>query len=291
MMTFTKAKKMIAVLSVSFLLAACGTEEATMDFDTAQDIHLITREDGSGTRGAFIEITGVVDESDDDLIYPGATVQNSTNAVMQTVAGDSTSIGYISIGSLDNSVRGIQVDGVEPTPEAVSAGEYTVKRNFNVVHGEELSEVAQDFWNFFFSAQAQEIVVEQGYVAASAEALEYEPSGLSGDISVVGSTSVDPLMQAFSEAYRKLNADVSINITSPGSGAGITATIGGTADIGMASREIKAEELAELTAGSAIAIDGIAIIVNNDNPIEGLTIDQVKSIYLGETTSWREVTE
>lgn len=299
-MTLTKATKWISAAGLSLLLAACGADENTgtengtdsgAEFDTSQDIHVVTREDGSGTRGAFVEIAGVVDDNDEDMIYTGATVQNSTNAVMQSVAGDPTAIGYISLGSLDDSVKGVEIDGAAPTSEAVAAGDYTVARNFNVAYGGELSEAAQDFWNFFFSAQAQDIVSAEGYVPVDAEAPEYEPAGVSGTISVVGSTSVEPLMQAFAEAYKELNPDVSIDITAPGSGAGITAAIDGTADIGMASRELKDEEAAELTEGAAIAIDGIAVIVNNENPIEGLTLEQVQGIYLGEITTWDEVAE
>jgi len=327
-MTFGKTAKWMSALSLSLLLAACGgggedtgtedtgtedtgtedtgtedtgsedtgsedagSEDASGDFDTASDIHVITREDGSGTRGAFVEIAGVVDENEDDMTTPTATVQNSTNGVMQAVAGDLYSIGYISLGSLDDSVKGVSIDGVEPTPENVQSGDYSVARNFNITWGQELSEVAQDFVDYINSAQAQEIVEEEGYVSASPDAPEYEASGVSGDITVVGSTSVEPLMQRFSEAYGELNPDVTIDITAPGSGAGITAAIDGSADIGMASRELDEEEASQVVETQPIAVDGIAVVVHNDNPTEDLALDDVSGIYLGDITTWDEVAQ
>lgn len=293
-MTLKGLTKVTSVFALSFLLGACGNNagEGTSEaFDSSQDIHVVTREDGSGTRGAFVEIAGVVDENEDDAMLLEAVVQNSTNAVMQTVANDPYSIGYISLGSLDDSVTGIPVDGVESTAENVASKDYTVTRNFNVVYGKELSDVAQDFWNFFFSAEAQKIAEDQGYVPVDTDTkgTEYQSSGLSGTINVVGSTSVEPLMAEFAEAYQAHNPDVTIDITAPGSGAGITAAIDGSADIGMASRELTEDELSEGTEGAAIAVDGIAIIANKENPIENLTLEQIKSIYLGEVTTWGDI--
>ena len=295
-MTFGKTAKWISTISLSLLLAACGSDDTTNDsgsdagdFDASTDIHVITREDGSGTRGAFTEITGVVDENGDDAIVQSATVQNGTSAVMQGVAGDLYSIGYISLGSLDDSVKALNVNDVEATPENIASGEYEVARNFNVTYAGELSEVAQDFWNFIFSAQAQALVEEEGYVAVDSAAPEYEAQGLSGSIQIVGSTSVEPVMLRISEAYRELNPDVTIDITAPGSGAGITAAIDGTADIGMASRELDEEEQAQVTETAALAVDGIAVIVHLDNPTEGLSMDEIGGIYLGDTTTWDAV--
>lgn len=299
-MTFGKTAKWISTISLSLLLAACGSDDTTNDsgsdagsdagdFDASTDIHVITREAGSGTRDAFTEITGVVDENGDDVIAQSATVQNGTSAVMQGVAGDLYSIGYISLGSLDDSVKALNVNDVEATPENIASGEYEVARNFNVTYAGELSEVAQDFWNFIFSAQAQALAEEEGYVAVDSAAPEYEAQGLSGSIQIVGSTSVEPVMLRISEAYRELNPDVTIDITAPGSGAGITAAIDGTADIGMASRELDEEEQAQVTETAALAVDGIAVIVHLDNPTEGLSMDEIGGIYLGDTTTWDAV--
>lgn len=291
-MTFGKTAKWMSALSLSLLLAACGGEETADDAGSeevaGEDVHVITREDGSGTRGAFVEIAGIEDENGDDVITPTATVQNGTSAVMQGVAGDEFAIGYISLGSLDDSVKGLEIDGAAPTVEAIESGDYTVARNFNVTYGSELSGAAADFYEFFFSAQAQDIAEDLGYVKVDSEAPEYEAAAQKGNVSVVGSTSVEPLMSALAEAYGEFNPNVQIDITAPGSGAGITAAIDGSADIGMSSRELDEDETAEVAGVDAIAVDGIAVIVNNDNPVDGLTLDQVQSIYLGETTNWSD---
>ena len=300
-MTLGKTAKWISTISLSLLLAACGSDDATDngsdagsdsdtgEFDVATDIHVITREEGSGTRGAFSEIANVVDENGDDAITQTATVQNGTSAVMQGVAGDIYAVGYISLGSLDDSIKAVNVNGVEATPENIIAGDYEVARNFNVTYGGELSEVAQDFWDFMFSAQAQALVSEEGYVSIDSEAPEFEAQGLDGDITIVGSTSVEPIMTRMAEAYRELNPDVRIEITAPGSGAGVTAAIDGTADIGMASRELDDEEQAQVTETAAIAIDGIAVIVNNDNPTDDLSMEDIGGVYSGDVTSWEAV--
>jgi len=295
-MTFGKTAKWMSALSLSLILAACGgggeSEGASgSDFDTSQDIHVITREEGSGTRGAFTEITGVLDENEEDATTPTATVQNSTNAVMQAVEGDESAIGYISLGSLNDSVKGLNVEGVEPTAENVQSGDYQVARNFNVTYGQELSDVAQDFYDFMFSSQAQSLVEEEGYVPVETDAPEYEAQAMSGDISVVGSTSVEPLMTRFTEAYGEYNPDVTIDVTSPGSGAGITAAIDGSADIGMSSRDLTEEETSEVQGVDSIAVDGIAVIANEANPVADLTLDQISGIYLGDITTWDEVVE
>lgn len=291
-MTLKSSVTWIALFSGSLLLTACGNEGADSSasaFEDTSDIHVITREDGSGTRGAFVEITGVVDENEDDNTTPTATVQNSTSGVMQAVAGDIHSLGYISLGSLDESVAGLAVDGIEPTPETVASGEYQVARNFNITYGENLNEAAQDFYSFMFSEEAQNIVEEQGYVSVDVQTPEYKSEEVSGEINIVGSTSVEPLMQAFAEAYKEHNPNVTIDITAPGSGAGITAVIDGSADIGMASRELDEEEATQVAGVDAIAVDGIALIVHNDNPLEEITLEQIQSIYLGDTTTWDEV--
>lgn len=292
LMTLGKTAKWISTISLSLLLAACGSENTTENgsdadgFDAATDIHVITREEGSGTRGAFSEIADVVDENGDDAITQTATVQNGTSAVMQGVAGDLYAVGYISLGSLDNSIKAVNVNGVEATPENIIAGNYEVARNFNVTYGGELSEVAKDFWDFMFSSQAQALVSEEGYVSIDSKAPEYEARGLDGGVEIVGSTSVEPIMTRIAQAYREYNPNVRIEITSPGSGAGITAAIDGTADIGMASRELDDEEQAQLTETAAIAIDGIAVIVNKDNPTDDLSMESIGGIYSGDLSSW-----
>ena len=298
-MTITKLSKLTLTMGVGLTLAACGADSGSTDsskgaegFDASQTINVISREDGSGTRGAFTEITGVLVKDGDnetDNTYSAATIQNSTSGVMTTVAGDPTSIGYISLGSLDDSVKAVNIEGIEATAETVQDNSYAIARPFNLAHNGELSEVAQDFWSYIMSAEGQEIVVGEGYVEAVTDAPAYEATdGMSGKISVVGSTSVTPVMEVLVEGYTALNPDVTIDVTSNGSSAGMTAAMDGSADIGMASRELKDEELEVLTA-EPIAIDGIAVIVNTENSIEDLTMEQVKQIFTGEVTTWDEI--
>lgn len=302
-MTITKLSKITLTLGVGLTLAACGADsgsgsadssESAEGFDTSQTINVISREDGSGTRGAFTEITGVLveeGETETDNTYSAATIQNSTSGVMTTVAGDPASIGYISLGSLDDSVKGVTIEGVEATAETVQDGSYAIARPFNVAYGEELSEVAQDFWDYIMSAEGQEIVVGEGYVEAVTDAPAFEATeGMSGNISIVGSTSVTPVMEVLVEGYAALNPEVTIDVTSNGSSAGMTAAMDGSADIGMASRELKDEELDVLTA-EPLAIDGISVIANNENSVEDLTMEQVRQIFTGEVTTWAEVAE
>lgn len=279
---------LVLMIIMAFAVGCTGTDNgADGGFDTSQTINVISREDGSGTRGAFVEIVGIVDENDNDLTTVDAVVQNSTNGVMTTVAGDEYSIGYISLGSLNDTVKALKVEGVEATAENVKSGEYKIARPFNIAFQSGLSELAKDFVNFILSAQGQAIVEENGFIAAL-DGEEYTPSGLTGTIVVAGSTSVTPVMEKLAEAYKGLNDGVSIEIQSTGSSAGMTAAMEGSADIGMASRDLKDSEK-EVLEYEVIAIDGIAVIVNKENTIEDLTMDDIRSIYLGEITTWDEV--
>ena len=303
-----KSLKALPLLAV----AGLGLSAVLPAFAQEGQINVITREDGSGTRGAFVEIVGVVDEDDNDLTTQDANVQNQTSGVMQTVAGDAQAIGYISLGSLDETVKAVKVDGAEATAEAIKAGDYPIARPFNVAWNaeEELSEVADDFMSFIHSKDGQAIVEEEGYIAVTGEETEeeteeaaeeeaeeeteeaelpvYEAAAeLEGTIEVVGSTSVSPLMEKLAEAYKEVQPNVKINVTSNGSSAGMEAAMNGTADLGMASRELKEEESAALES-KEIAIDGIAVVVNNENPAEELTMDAIRSIFLGEITTWED---
>lgn len=302
-------KKSLPLLSV---LGLAATVIAPV-FAQEGAINVVSREDGSGTRDAFVEIVGVVDENGDDATVDSAVIQNGTNQVMQTVAQDVNAIGYISLGSLDESVKALTVDGVEASAETIKAGDYAIQRPFNVAWNkeEELSDVAKDFLTFIHSAEGQAIVEEEGYIsttpaeggeAAAEEETEaaeeaaaegdlpaYEAQeGLEGTIEVVGSTSVSPVMEKLAEKYQELNSGVTINITSNGSSAGMTAAMDGTADLGMASRELKEEEAAKLES-EAIALDGIAVIVNPESALEDITLENIKAIYLGEIANWEDV--
>lgn len=293
-----KIRILLAVIMIMSFAVGCTDNRGgnNLDaFDASRTINVITREDGSGTRGAFIEIVGILEEdangNEVDRTYVEAVVQNSTDAVMTTVSGDEYSIGYISLGSLNDNVKAVNIEGAEPTKENVQKGLYKIARPFNVAYKGELSPLAQDFLSFILSDEGQEIVVEEGYVQVGDELPAYENTDAqAGNLVVAGSTSVTPVMEKLAETYQKIHSGVSIEIQSTGSSAGIRSAMEGTADLGMASRELKESELAELTA-EVIAIDGIAVIVNNANVVSNLTLEEVKAIYVGESTEWEAVVD
>lgn len=266
-----------------------AADEAATGSTLDSDITVISREEGSGTRGAFVELMGV--ETDDgDMTVDTAEISNSTSVVIQTVSGNTAAIGYISLGSLNDTVKAIKVDGVEATVENIKSGSYAVSRPFEICYKEEnLTDLGKDFISYIMSAEGQAIVNEEGYIAVDDAAESYTGSGMSGALSLNGSTSVSPLMEKLAEAYRAINPDVTIDIQQTGSGAGITATIDGTCEIGMSSRALKDEELSEGVTEEQIAMDGIAVIVNNDNGIEDLTSEQIRQIFVGEITNWADL--
>ncbi len=269
-----------------------AADTATADFDTDEDISVYSREDGSGTRGAFIELFGVEEKDANgekiDNTTEDATITNNTSVMMTGVAGDDYAIGYVSLGSLNDTVKALKIDGVEPTVENIKSDSYKVYRPFNIATKGEVSEAAQDFIDYILSAEGQQIVSDEGYITIDDAAPAFAGGKVSGSVTVAGSSSVSPVMEKLAEAYMKLNGNVKIEIQTSDSTTGMTSAMDGVCDIGMASRELKDTEAAELTA-TVIAQDGIAVVVNNNNPLDNLTKDQVKSIYVGETTSWSEV--
>lgn len=246
----------------------------------------------SGTRGAFIELLGIEEKDADgnkvDKTIASAEITNSTAVMMQTVAGDKAAIGYISLGSLDDSVKALKIDGVEATTDNVKNGSYSVSRPFNIVTKEETTEVAADFIAFILSEDGQKVVEDNGYVS-DGNTGAYQPSGLTGTITVAGSSSVTPVMEKLAEAYQALNSGVEIKVQQSDSTTGVTSAADGLCDIGMASRELKDEETAMGVHSQKIAMDGIAVIVNNENPLEEIAAETVKGIYVGEITGWEEV--
>ncbi|WP_428258404.1 substrate-binding domain-containing protein [Gallibacter sp. Marseille-QA0791] len=269
-----------------FSLASCG---GGGDSAGGEDITVVSREEGSGTRDAFTELTGVLADDVDNTVDT-AEISNSTSVVIQSVAGNSAAIGYISLGSLDDSVKAVQVDGVDATVENVTSGDYKLQRPFNIVTNGEVGELPQDFIDFIMSADGQAIIEEEGYIKINDSAEAYEPSGLEGTITLAGSTSVSPVMEVLADEYKALNSGVTIEIQQTGSGAGIQSTIEGVCDIGMASRELEDEEAAEGLTSQAIALDGIAVIVNSENSVDNLTTEQIRQIFTGEITNWADVT-
>ena len=255
------------------------------------EVSVYSREDGSGTRGAFIELFGIEEKDANgdrvDLTTPTAAITNSTSVMMTSVAGDANAIGYISLGSLNNTVKALSIDGAEATAENVKSGTYKVARPFNIVTKDGVSDVAQDFIDYIMSSDGQKVVEENGCISVADNAGSYKASGKSGKIVIAGSSSVTPVMEKLAEAYKALNPDVAIEVNQSDSTTGVNMATEGTCDIGMVSRELKDSESG--VKATVIAQDGIAVIVNPDASIDELTSDQVKGIYTGELTTWEDV--
>lgn len=274
--------------------SADSSTDSGSDFDTSNDITIVSREDGSGTRGAFIELFGIEEKQDDgtkvDMTTTDAQITNNTSVMLTTVAGDEYAIGYVSLGSLNDSVKALKIDGAEATADNIENGSYKVSRPFNIAIKKDLdNEVAKDFMAYIMSTEGQKVVADEKYIPVS-DVEDYAGSKPSGKCVVGGSSSVSPLMEKLIEAYKKVNPNADIELQTSDSTTGMTSTIEGSYDIGMASRELKDDEAAELEA-TVIATDGIAVIVNKANPADELSADQVKSIYVGDVTTWDEVSK
>lgn len=283
-------KKMKRIVLTVTILALFITGCAT---GVGNEIAVVSREDGSGTRGAFIELFGIEEKDANgnkvDNTTDEATVVNSTSIVMTTVAGNKNSIGYISLGSLNDTVKAVKVDGIEPTVENIKNNTYKVFRPFNIATKENPGELTQDFISFILSSDGQKVIEENGYIASSEEG-PYSGTKPSGKIVVAGSSSVTPVMEKLKEAYLKLNTNAEIEIQLSDSTTGMNSVMEGTCDIGMASRELKESELKRLKP-IVIAMDGLAIIVNKENSISNLKSDQIRGIFKGEIVSWNEIIE
>jgi phosphate transport system substrate-binding protein len=267
----------------------------TSAFALADEINVISREDGSGTRGAFVELFGIEQKNEDGMKIDYTTdecdITNSTSVMMTSVSGNDCAIGYISLGSLNDTVKALAIDGAEASVENIKAGTYNVARPFNIATLAETSEAAQDFIAFIMSAEGQAVIEANGYIAVAENAPAFEGGKVSGKIVLAGSSSVTPVMEKLTEAYMAINPDVEIELQQTDSSSGMTSTIDGVCDIGMASRALKDSEIEAGLISMTIAMDGIAVIVSNDNPVDGLTSEQVRDIYMGEITDWSEVDE
>ncbi len=276
------------------MLAGCGGsgEPAAEESAAGSPITVVSREDGSGTRGAFIELFGIEEKNDAgekiDLTTDLAEITNSTAVMMTTVAGNTNAIGYVSLGSLDDSVKVLSIDGVEATVENIKNGTYSVARPFNIATGEKVSEAAQDFINFILSDEGQAVVEENGYISQGSTGA-FESTMVEGKVIVAGSSSVTPVMEKLKEAYLAINTNASIEVQQSDSTTGMTSAIEGMCDIGMASRELKDSELEAGLTPTVIAMDGIAVVVNHNNAVNGLESAQVKDIFTGAVTVWSEV--
>ena len=283
---------LLSALLVAGLTTGCAKTEqaAKTEAPAANAITVVSREEGSGTRGAFVELMGVKTDAG-DMTTENAEIANSTSLVQSTVAGNAAAIGYISLGSYDASaVKALKVDGVDATVDNVKAGTYAVSRPFVICYKEEnLTDLGRDFIGFIMSADGQAILAGKGYIAMDEGAAAYSAAGLTGNLSLDGSTSVGPVMEKLAEAYMGINEGVTIDIQQTGSGTGITSTIEGSCEIGMSSRELKSEELEAGLTPVVIALDGIAVIVNPGNKVDGLTSEQIRQIFTGEVTDWNQL--
>lgn len=304
-MRLSKKMKKLGALTLTGMmlvgvLAGCGSNNSaasTTDNGSAKTaavsgaIDVVSREDGSGTRGAFIELFGIEEKNGDEKIdntTPDAIIANQTEIMMQNVSGDENAIGYASLGSLNDSVKAVNIDSTEATTENVLDGSYTISRPFNIATKSDLPEAAQDFMQYILSAEGQKVVSDNGYIPVDDGAKAFTSNGASGDVTVAGSSSVTPVMEKLKEAYEAINSNVNITIQESDSTTGMTSAMEGVCDIGMASRALSEEEAAALTP-TQIALDGIAVIVNPANAVDNLTTEQVRSIFTGETTDWSEI--
>lgn len=284
----------LAALMTVFALAGCGADSNDGGTGTGTDaISVLTREEGSGTRGAFIELLGIEEKNADgkkvDKTIDTAETTNSTSVMITTVQGNKAAIGYISLGSLDKSkVKALKVDGAEASTDNVKNGEYKVSRPFNIATKGDTTGVASDFIKFILSADGQAVVEKNGYISEGNTGA-YKASGQKGKITIGGSSSVTPVMEKLKEAYVKLNPDVTVDVQQNDSSSGMKGAIDGIYDIGMASRDVKDSEKEAGLNSIKIALDGIAVIVNKDNTLDSITSEQIKNIYTGSLTKWSEI--
>ena len=288
----TAATEAAATTAETTTAAAETTTEAAKDSALEGPITVISREDGSGTRGAFIELFGIEVKNDAgekvDMTTDDAEITNSTSVMMTSVAGNTEAIGYISLGSLNDTVKAVKIDGAEATVDNIKSGTYKIARPFNIATKGEVSDVAQDFIKYIMSEDGQKVVEDNGYISQGNDGV-YESAGLSGKVVVGGSSSVTPVMEKLKEAYVALNPDVTIEVQQSDSTTGMTSAIEGVCDIGMASRDLKDSELEAGLTPTVIAMDGIAVVVNNESPVSELTSENVKDIFTGDITDWADV--
>lgn len=301
-----KLKKFIAILSVATMTAGlavgCGSSDSASsddkssksesDWDSSNDITIVSREDGSGTRGAFIELFGIEEKDADgnkiDNTTEEANITNSTEVMLTSVAGDEYAIGYVSLGSLNDTVKALKIDGAEATAENIKAGTYKIARPFNIATKGDATGLAADFINYIMSDEGQKVIEDNGYISQGSNGA-FTSDGSTGKIVVAGSSSVTPVMQKLIEAYKAINKDAEIELQESDSTTGMTAAMEGTCDIGMASRELKDSETEGGLTAQVIAMDGIAVVVNNSNPMDEMSSDNVKDIFTGAVTTWDEV--
>lgn len=288
-------KKSLKKCLSAVLLMAAGAGSccfAAGKWNKKSQIDVISREDGSGTRGAFIEIFGIEKKNDEgkkiDYTTEEAAITNSTAVMLSSVAGDKYAIGYVSLGSLNNSVKALQIDGAEASVENINNGSYKISRPFNIAVKDNLSETASDFVNYILSDEGQNVIAANKYIKVKTSG-SFQTKAPKGKVVVAGSSSVSPVMEKLIEAYKKINPNATLELQTSDSTTGVTNAINGTCDIGMASRSLKSSEKEKGVNEVTIAIDGIAVIVNQENPTTGLTKAQVESIFTGKVEKWNKI--
>lgn len=288
-------KKSLKKCLSAVLLMAAGAGSccfAAGKWNKKSQINVISREDGSGTRGAFIEIFGIEKKNDEgkkiDYTTEEAAITNSTAVMLSSVAGDKYAIGYVSLGSLNNSVKALQIDGAEASVENINNGSYKISRPFNIAVKDNLSEVATDFVNYILSDEGQNVIAANKYIKVKTSG-SFQTKAPKGKVVVAGSSSVSPVMEKLIEAYKKINPNATLELQTSDSTTGVTNAINGTCDIGMASRSLKSSEKEKGVNEVTIAIDGIAVIVNQENPTVGLTKAQIESIFTGKVEKWNKI--
>lgn len=284
----TRTSKLASVFTsvalAAAMLASCG--------GSSDKITVISREDGSGTRGAFIELTGIEEKDPNgnktDNTKKDALICKSTDVVLTQVSGDKNAIGYISFGSLNDTVKALKVEGVEPSTATIESGDYKIVRPFNIAVKDGLSDAAQDFENYILSSEGQDVIEGAGYIKIDKSAAAFSSNNASGKVVVSGSSSVTPVMEKLAESYQKVNTNVTVDVQQSDSSTGIKDAINGTSDIGMASRDISDDELSQGIRSVTIAQDAIAVIVNKDNLVDDISMDDIKAIYTGTKTTWSD---
>lgn len=280
----------IMLVTVALIFCSCNNT----GFNESRDITVISREEGSGTRASFVELFDIYSKTTSGKIYDATTdyadITQSSGVMLTSVSTNRYAIGYLSVNALNDSIRAVSIDGVEPTTDNIKNGNYKVARSFNIAVKDELSAVSKDFISYIKSSIGREIIEKSGYVAVL-EGDEYVTKKLSGKITVNGSSSVSPIMETLAEEYMKLNSKVKIEINISDSSTGITSAINGNCDIGMSSRTINQSELNKGIKSIEIAKDGIAVIVNKYNTVKNLSSSAVNSIYRGDCLRWIDINE
>lgn len=284
-------KSFLAMMLASVILVGCKGKVNDATYKGKENINVISREEGSGTRSAFVEIVNLLEKKDGkkmDLTTKEAVIQNNTNGVLMSVLQDKSAIGYISLGYLNDKVKALKIDGADAKIVNIQNKKYKIARPFNLVYKENLDELSKDFLDYILSKDGQKVVENEKFITVKGNEKEYVSKGKKGKIVISGSTSITPLMEKLKENYIKLNSNVEIEIQSVGSSAGIKSTLENISTIGMVSRQLKEDEKEKLK-NVEIAVDGIVVVVNKENSLSDISMENVKKVFKGEIKDWSKL--